>query len=477
MQQDLIDSLRGCFQGRLLHAEGDVQPFLSDVRKRWTGTTLAVVQPDSTEDVAAVVRWCVKNNVTIYPQGGNTGLVGGGIPDSAHTPNIVLSLQRMNRILDVDPYNNTLTAQAGVVLQHVQEAAAKAQRLFPLSLGAEGSCMLGGNLSTNAGGVQVLRYGNARDLCLGLEVVTADGEIWDGLRALRKDNTGYDLKHLFVGSEGTLGIITAATVKLYPRPAAQMTAFAALPDAQSAVRLLALAQQQLASSLTAFELICRASVQLVLKHAPEMRKPVDTDAPYYVLLESSDAESEAHATERFEHLMSTALEDGIILDAAIASSLSQSATFWHIRHRLLEAQAADGENIKHDITLPISSIPEFIERGAAAVQSKLPGARIFVFGHLGDGNLHYNVSAPAGSDAAAYQAMRDNEKTISRAVYDVVTDMNGSISAEHGVGQLRVSSIAHYKSPLEIAMMRRIKQALDPANRLNPGRVVAPPHS
>lgn len=477
MQQALIDSLRGSFQGRLLHAEDDVKPFLSDFRKRWTGTTLAVVQPDSTEDVAAVVRWCVKNNVTIYPQGGNTGLVGGNIPDSAHTPNIVLSLQRMNRILEVNPYNNTLTAQAGAVLQHVQEAAAREQRLFPLSLGAEGSCTLGGNLATNAGGIQVLRYGNARDLCLGLEVVTADGEIWNGLRGLRKDNTGYDLKHLFVGSEGTLGIITAVTVKLYPQPAAQMTAFAALPDAQSAVRLLALAQQQLSASLTAFELICGASVQLVLKHAPQMRNPVATDAPYYVLLESSDAEGEAHAAERFEHLMSTAFEDGIILDAAIASSLSQSATFWQIRHHLPEAQAADGENIKHDISLPISSIPEFIERGAAAVQSKLPGGRIFVFGHLGDGNLHYNVSAPAGSDAAAYQAMRDNEKTISRAVYDVVTQMNGSISAEHGVGQLRVSSIAHYKSPLEIAMMKRIKQALDPDNRLNPGRVIAPPHS
>lgn len=473
MQQALIDTLRACFQGRVLHSEDDVRPFLSDFRKRWSGTTLAVVQPDSTEDVAAVVRWCVQNQVTIYPQGGNTGLVGGSVPDNAHTPNIVLSLQRMNRILDVNPYNNTLTAQGGAVLQHVQEAAAKAQRLFPLSLGAEGSCTLGGNLATNAGGIQVLRYGNARDLCLGLEVVMANGEIWNGLRGLRKDNTGYDLKHLFIGSEGTLGIITAATVKLYPQPAAQMTAFAALPDAQSAVRLLALAQQELSASLTAFEIICGPSVQLVLKHTPEFRKPVETDAPYYVLLESSDAEGAEHAAARFEQLMSTAFEDGLILDAAIASSLSQSASFWHIRHRLPEAQAADGENIKHDISLPISSIPQFIEEGAAAVQAMLPGARILVFGHLGDGNLHYNVSAPAGADEAAYQAMRAQEKTISRAVYDVVMRFNGSISAEHGVGQLRVSSIAHYKSALEISMMKQLKQLFDPDGRLNPGRLVA----
>ncbi|SAI28129.1 oxidoreductase [Bordetella ansorpii] len=469
---DLKASLRTAFRGRVVEDADALAPHLTDYRKRWTGRALALAQPDSAEDVAALVRWCGQHRVAIYPQGGNTGLVGGSVPDGAgHS--IVLSLARMNAILDVDRYNNTLTAQGGAVLATVQDAAAQADRLFPLSLGAEGSCTLGGNLATNAGGIQVLRYGNARDLCLGLEVVTPDGQIWNGLRGLRKDNTGYDLKQLFIGAEGSLGIITAATVKLYPRPAAQMTAFAAVPDAHSAVRLLSLAQSFLSASLTAFELISGPAVELVLHHTPAARSPVPGASPYYVLLESSDAESAAHATERFEALMQAAFETGIVTDAAIASTLAQSAAFWQIRHHLPEAQATDGENIKHDISLPISRIGEFIDAAQAAVHAVLPGARIFVFGHVGDGNLHYNVSTPAGADARAYQAMRASEKNVSAAVYEVVARMNGSISAEHGVGQLRVGSVARYKSAAEMAMMAGIKRLFDPLGLFNPGRVIA----
>ncbi|VFR44084.1 D-2-hydroxyglutarate dehydrogenase [plant metagenome] len=472
MAHALSESLRAAFQGRVIEDRDALAPHLTDYRKRWTGRAIALVQPERTEDVAALVRWCGEHGVSLFPQGGNTGLVGGSVPDgSGHS--IILSLARMNAIVDVDPYNNTLTAQGGAVLASVQEAAARAGRLFPLSLGAEGSCTLAGNLSTNAGGIQVLRYGNARDLCLGLEVVLPDGQIWNGLRGLRKDNTGYDLKQLFIGAEGTLGIITAATVKLFPRPAAQMTAFAAVPDAHSAVKLLALAQSTLSASLTAFELISGPAVELVLHHMAGARSPVENRAPYYVLLESSDAENEAHATARFEALMGAAFEDGIVTDAAIASSLAQSAAFWKIRHHLPEAQTADGENVKHDISLPISRIGEFIDAAGAAVQRVLPGARIFVFGHVGDGNLHYNVSAPAGSDAEAYRAMRASEKTISQAIYDVVAGMNGSISAEHGVGQLRVGTVAGYKQPVEMAMMASIKQLFDPKGIFNPGRVVA----
>lgn len=468
----LKTSLRAAFKGRVIDDADTLAPHLIDYRKRWSGHTLALVQPDSTEDVAAVVRWCSQHRVAIYPQGGNTGLVGGSVPDD-NGRSIILSLARMNAIVDVDRYNNTLTAQGGAILATVQAAAAEADRLFPLSLGAEGSCTIAGNLATNAGGIQVLRYGNARDLCLGLEVVTPDGEIWNGLRGLRKDNTGYDLKQLFIGSEGTLGIITAATVKLYPRPAAQMTAFAALPDAESAVRLLSMAQSYLSASLTAFELISGPCVDLVLQYSPGTRSPVETKAPYYVLLESSDAESAEHATERFEALMEAAIEAGIVTDAAIASTLAQSAAFWQIRHHLPEAQAADGENIKHDISLPISCIDPFIAAAETAVHNILPNARIFVFGHVGDGNLHYNVSTAPGADKQAYEAMRGMEKTVSKAVYEVVTSMNGSISAEHGVGQLRVNSIPRYKSATEMAMMASIKQLFDPLGLFNPGRVIA----
>jgi len=355
-------------------------------------------------------------------------------------------------------------------LQHVQEAAAQAGLLFPLSLGAEGSCTIGGNLATNAGGTQVLRYGNARELCLGLEVVTAQGEVMHGLSGLRKDNTGYDLRHLMVGSEGTLGIITAATMKLYPLPAANLTAWAAVPTVAHAVRLLGLAQQHLGAGLTGFEMMGQFALRLVDKHYPQLRVPLWQEAPYCVLLENSDYESEAHARERFEHLLEIALEEGCVSDAVVAESLGQARNLWHIRESITLAQAEEGLNIKHDISVPISVIPHFVEATDALLARELAGVRLVNFGHLGDGNLHYNVQAPEGCDTAAF--LRDHEALVNRLVYQSVKRFGGSISAEHGVGSMKVDCLSDYKDPVALAMMRRIKDALDPQGLLNPGRVI-----
>jgi FAD/FMN-containing dehydrogenase len=463
-----LADLRPRFSGRLITDPADCAPFLTDWRKRYTGRALAVAQPDTTMDVAAIVRWCAERRVPIVPQGGNTGMVGGATPDEGGRA-LVLSLARMNRIRAIDPVNNAITVEAGVILANLQQAARDADRLFPLSLAAEGSCTVGGNLSTNAGGVQVLRYGNTRELCLGLEVVTPSGEIWNGLRGLRKDNTGYDLKDLFIGAEGTLGVVTAATMKLFPLPAAQVTAFAAVPDPHAALALLELAQRRLAASLTAFELISDYCMGLVEKHVPDRRRPLGQASPYYVLLESSDYESEAHANARFESLMGEAIELGIVTDAAIAASIAQSRAFWQLRESIPGAQAAEGRNIKHDISVPISSIGRFIDETSAALERAFPGIRMVVFGHLGDGNLHYNVSPAPGIDPDAFMA---NESGINRITYDAVAAHRGSISAEHGLGQLKPEENAHYKSPLELALMRRIKDALDPQGIMNPGKVL-----
>ena len=463
-----IDSLRSQFAGRLLTAPADTEPYLTDWRKRWRGNALAVAQPDDSTGVAAIVRWCAHNKVAIVPQGGNTGLVGGGIPnDSGHS--LLLSLRRMNRIRALDPINNTVTAEAGCILATLQQHVRDADRLFPLSLAAEGSCTLGGNLSTNAGGVQVLRYGNARDLCLGLEVVTAQGELWDGLRGLRKDNTGYDLKDIFIGAEGTLGVITAATMKIFPLPAAQMTALAALADPHCALRLLELAQRRLGASLTAFELMSNACLELVEAHFASSRQPFAQTHPYYVLLESSDSESEAHASESFSRLMEQAIEQGIINDAAIASSMSQSQALWALRENISEAQSLQGKNIKHDISVPISAVGDFIVNTNQAVESQFAGVQMIVFGHLGDGNLHYNVSPSIGTDPDAFMAA---EPAVNEVVYESVQRYNGSISAEHGLGQLKVEQNRRYKSAVELDLMRRIKTALDPHLMMNPGRVL-----
>jgi FAD/FMN-containing dehydrogenase len=455
--------------GRVLHDPADTAPFLLDWRKRYLGRAIAVVQPATTDEVARLVTWCAHHRVPIVPQGGNTGLTGGSVPDeSGHA--VLLSLARMNRIRAIDTTNNTLTADAGVVLARVQDAAQQADRLFPLSLAAEGSCTVGGNLSTNAGGTAVLRYGNARELCLGLEVVMPSGEVWHSLRGLRKDNTGYDLRDLFIGAEGTLGVITAATLKLFPKPAAQVTALAALNSPHDALRLLDLAQSMLGPALTGFEMMSALCLQLVARHYPECTLPFAQAPAYSVLLESSDAESEAHATERFDALMQRAFEAGLITDAAIAQSMAQSKKFWSLRENISEAQAAEGKNIKHDISVPISSIADFVESTNAAIAQRFPGVRMVVFGHLGDGNLHYNVSPPTGVNEDEFLSW---QAALNEVVHDAVEAAQGSISAEHGIGVLRRDEMLRYKSPVALTLMRTIKQAIDPHGIMNPGKLLA----
>ncbi len=449
-------------------AGDDMARHLTDWRGRFTGRARAVLRPANAAEVAALVTLCVQHRVPVVPQGGNTGLVLGSVPDASGNA-VVLSLARMNRIRAVDPVNDTLTAEAGCVLQQVQEAAAAAGRLFPLSLASEGSCTIGGNLSTNAGGTAVLRYGNTRELTLGLEVVTARGEIWDGLRGLRKDNTGYDLRDLFIGAEGTLGIITAAVLKLFAQPAARVTALFALDSPAAALDLLALARQRCAASLTGFELISEVCLQLVEKHFPALRSPFAGRHPQYVLLELSDAESEQHAAALIEAVAGAAFERAIATDAVIASSLAQSAGLWALRERISEAQAAEGKNIKHDIALPISRIADFIAATDTELQAHFRGCRMVTFGHLGDGNLHYNVSAPLGQDADAFLLA---QPAVNLIVHDSVHRHGGSISAEHGLGALKRDEIRRYKSGTEMDMMQAIKRALDPLNLMNPGKVL-----
>ena len=464
----LLDSLRAAVGDAGLLVGGDLSAYEVDWRKRHRGHALAVVRPASTAEVAAVVQACALHRTAIVAQGGNTGLVGGAVPDASGAQ-VVLSLARLNRVRRIDAANLAVTVEAGCVLQALQEAVAAEGLLFPLSLAAEGSCTIGGNLSTNAGGTQVLRYGNARDLCLGLEVVTARGEVWDGLSGLRKDNTGYDLRDLFIGSEGTLGIITAATLELYPQPAATTTAFAALRDLPAAVALLQLAQERLGAALTGFEAMNAFSLELVRKHFPDQRQPLDT-SPWTVLLEQSDAEGADHATTRFEALLAQALERGIATDAAVASSLEQSRAMWHLRESIPLAQVLEGGNIKHDISLPISAVAEFVASTDAALMRAFPGIRLVDFGHLGDGNLHYNVQSPVGATPAEF--IEAHEERINALVYDAVAAFEGSFSAEHGIGQFKRDDLARRKSPVALALMHAIKHALDPANLLNPNRVL-----
>ena len=465
----LLQTLREILGAQHVLTGGDLSAYTQDWRKRVRGKALAVVRPGSAGEVAGIVEACAAAGVSLVPQGGNTGLAVGSVPDESGTQ-VVLSLQRMNAVRQVDAANLTITVEAGCILQSVQEAAATAGFLFPLSLAAEGSCTIGGNLATNAGGTQVVRYGNARDLCLGLEVVTAQGEIWHGLSGLRKDNTGYDLRDLFVGSEGTLGVITAATLKLYPQPVARLTAWAALPSMQDAVTLLGLAHRHLGASLTGFEVMGQFALSLVDKHFAQLRVPLFKDGAWCVLLENSDHESESHAREQFERLLETAFEQGCVSNAVVAENLSQAKSLWHIRESIPLAQAEEGLNIKHDISIAVSRIPEFVETTDALLARALPGIRLVNFGHLGDGNLHYNVQAPDGGDAAAF--LRDHEEEVNALVYESVARFDGSISAEHGVGSLKVEQLEQHKSPVALGMMRAIKQALDPRNLMNPGRVI-----
>ena len=447
----------------------DLSAWETDWRQRVFGKALAVVRPANTAEVAAVVKACANSLTAIVPQGGNTGLVAGSVPD-ASGQQIVLSLQRMNTVRAIDPDNLTMTVDAGCILHNLQEAAEKAGFLFPLSLAAEGSCTIGGNLGTNAGGTQVVRYGNARELCLGLEVVTPLGEIWQGLTGLRKDNTGYDLRHLMIGSEGTLGVITAATIKLYPLPAARLTAWAAVPSMATAVQLLGMAHQQLGAGLTGFEVMGQFALSLTDKHFPNLRVPLYKDTPWCVLLENSDHESESHARHLFENLLEAAMNAGCVTDAVVAENMSQAQALWQIRESITSAQAQEGLNIKHDISIPISQIPAFVEATDAVLLKEIPGVRLVNFGHLGDGNLHYNVQAPQGQDDKVF--VREMEDRVSTLVFESVARFKGSISAEHGIGSQKVDKLPRYKDPVALGMMRSIKQALDPQNIMNPGRVI-----
>lgn len=466
---ELLEQLRQIVGAPNVLTEGDLTAWELDWRKRERGRALAVVRPASTPEVAAVVKACAAARVSMVPQGGNTGMVVGSTPD-ASGQQVVLSLTRMNKVRALDAGNLTITVDAGCVLQSLQEECEKAGFLFPLSLASEGSCTIGGNLGTNAGGTQVVRYGNTRELCLGLEVVTAQGDIWSGLTGLRKDNTGYDLRHLFIGSEGTLGVITAATMKLYPLPKSQLTAFAAVPSLEAAVELLGLAHRHLSAGLTGFEVMGQFALSLVVKHFPQQRVPFWQESPYCVVLENSDNESEAHARECFERLLEAAMEQGCVTDAVVAESMAQAHALWHIRESIPLAQAEEGLNIKHDISISVSRIPEFVRETNALLLKNFPGARLVTYGHLGDGNLHYNVQAPVDDDQARF--LSEEEAPMNALVYEVVDRYNGSISAEHGVGSLKAEKLEHHKSPVALDLMRSIKHALDPLNLMNPGRVI-----
>jgi FAD/FMN-containing dehydrogenase len=455
MRNDFLESLAAIVgANHVLTGERDTSPYTTDWRKQFRGPALGVVRPATTAEVSAVVGLCAGEGVAIVPQGGNTGLCGGSVPTGAQRE-IVLSLSRMNRIRELDPLNDTITAESGCVLADVQRAASEAGRLFALSLAAEGSCQIGGNLSTNAGGVNVLRYGNARDQVLGLEAVLPDGRIWNGLRALRKDNTGYDLKQLFIGAEGTLGVITAAVLKLHPKPTASATAWIAVENPRRTVELLTHLRETCGERLTAFELLPRTCVDAVLAHRPEIRDPIPGGA-WHVLVELADSGSGAALHDRLEQ----ALACDLVLNAVIAKSDAESKALWAIRETVPEAQFS---NVKHDISVAVSKVPDFIERAAQAVESAYPGVPIYCFGHVGDGNLHYNVGD------AALVAHRDN---VNRIVYAVVDELGGSISAEHGLGQLKREEITRHKDPLEMELMRSVKRALDPRGLMNPGKVL-----
>ncbi len=445
-----------------------VAPYLTEPRNKFHGRTSLVLRPGSVDEVSAILRLASESGTPIVPQGGNTGLVGGQVPDASGRE-VVVSLSRLNRIRDVDPAGDTMTVEAGVILAEAQRAADAADRLFPMSLASEGSCEIGGNLSTNAGGTAVLAYGNTRNLVLGVEVVLADGAVWDGLRKLRKDNTGYDLRDLFIGAEGTLGIITAAVLRLFPKPRGKSVAFIGLKDPAAALQLLEAARAEAASGLTSFELIPRIAMDVVLQYVPGTRDPLVGRHDWYVLMEVSSSRSEADAEATVESVFGEGIAKGFVEDGVQARSLEQANAFWRIRHTLSEVQKHEGGSIKHDIAVPVASIPAFIAEAGEAVTRLIPGARPFPFGHLGDGNIHYNVTQPVGADKAAFLARWDD---VSDVVHAVVARFGGTISAEHGIGQLKRDMLAAVKSPVELELMRRIKASFDPAGILNPGKVL-----
>jgi D-lactate dehydrogenase (cytochrome) len=443
----------------------DVAPYLIEQRGIYQGRTPLVLRPGSVAEVSAILKLANETRTAIVPMGGNTGLVGGQM---AFNGEIVLSVARLDKVREVDAASNTMTCEAGVILMNAQNAAADAGRLYPLSLGSEGSCTVGGNLSSNAGGLQVVAYGNARELTLGLEVVLADGRIWNGLNKLKKDNTGYDLKNLFVGAEGTLGIITAAVLKLFPRPRSVETAFVGVPSPRAALDLLSLTRDHAAGTVTSFELISRTVLEMGLAFTQGAREPLDDKHPWYVLMElSSQAESGLH--EALEDVLGNALERGIVTDGVLASSIDQAKSFWRLREQLTEAQKPAGGSIKHDISVPIAVVPEFLEEATAAVQKMVPGCRPAPFGHLGDGNLHYNVSQPVGADKAEFIALWDEMNDL---VHGIVAKYQGSVSAEHGIGVMKRDILPKVKDPVAMELMRTLKATLDPNGILNPGKVL-----
>jgi len=465
----LLDTLREVVgETHVLTQPDDCAPFELDWRGRYRGKARCVVRPADTQQVAAVVAACAAAGVAMVPQGGNTGLVGGGVPH-ATGDEVVISLSRMNRVRAVDAINNTVTVEAGCTLAAVQDAAASLERLFPLSLASEGSCQIGGNLAANAGGVQVLRYGNTRELTLGLEVVLPDGRIWNGLRGLRKDNTGYDLKQLFIGAEGTLGIITAAVLKLFPLPRSRAVSWLAVSDPLAAMLLLGELRAVCGERLIAFELIGRPALELVLRHIPDTRDPLDKISDWYVLLELSDAAVDAPLNALLESALEPAMTAGRVSDAVIASSEAQANSLWALRENISEAQRIEGISIKHDVAVPVSAIPEFLQRAQVSLRKVFPDLRIVAFGHAGDGNLHYNLSKPAATDNAAFIAQTD---VVNLIVHDLVHELSGSISAEHGLGQLKRVENQRYKSEVELDLMRTIKTALDPRGLMNPGKLI-----
>jgi len=467
----LLDRLCAAVGARYVETDPDaLAPHLIDWRKRYRGTARARVRPGSTHEVAAVVAACAAAGTPIVPQGGETGLVGGGVPDPSGTA-VILATDRLNRVRAVDPANNTMTVEAGCILQHLQETAEAHDRLFPLSLAAEGICRIGGNLATNAGGLNVLKYGTARDQVLGLEVVLADGSVWDGLRRLRKDNTGYDLKQLFIGAEGTLGIITAAVLRLYPRPLETATAFAGVADVESALAVLNRVQDATGHAASSFELIHRRGVELAEKHVSGARDPLGAPHPWTVLVEVTGGVGDGGLRAGLEDALMAAHEAGEIADVVLAENAGQARVFWHLREAVVEAQRHEGASIKHDIAVPVSAVPAFLAAALPAVEAMIPGVRPVPFGHLGDGNLHFNLTQPEGADAQAFLAQWE---AVNARVHDLVHAHGGTVSAEHGVGQLKLAEIARFKPPEEMAMLRSVKQALDPHDLMNPGRVVAP---
>jgi len=465
ISDEALDALKRAAGPKGVIEGDDRAPFFEEPRSRWVAKTPLVLAPASTGDISKIVTICAERRISITPQGGNTGLVGGQIPTNGE---ILISLKRLRKIRDVSPLNNAMTVEAGVTLAEAQEIAAKADRLFPLSIGAEGTCQIGGVISTNAGGVNVLHYGNMRNLVLGIEAVLPSGEIWNGLKTLRKDNTGYDLKQLFIGGEGTLGIVTAAVLKLFPRPAEKITALAGLSSVDNAVELLSRAQAASGGQVTSFELFSREIFDLVLKNIPDTRDPLGAPHAWYTLMEFSSAQ-EGALRAPVETLLADALEAGDIADATIAENDAQARALWHMRHAMSEAMKPEGASAKHDVSVPVASIPAFLKDADAAIVAICPGARIAAFGHVGDGNIHYDIMQPTNMTPAQFAS---DQQRIEQAVYDLIGKYHGSISAEHGIGLARRDELARRKSEPELAMMRAIKTALDPLGIMNPGKML-----